>query len=670
MRPDDERDPAHDPMHDAAHDPAHDRALGMGCPITRRDFVNGMAVAAGAALVPGLGHGHPWWAFQEGVYAPERDPHYYPPGLGGLRGDHAGSFEVAHQMRDGGAASLMTGARPTNETFDLIVVGGGISGLAAAHFYRKSAGPSARILVIDNHDDFGGHAKRNEFQVDGQTLIGYGGAQSLDGPANYSAVARGVLADAGVEPMRFHTAFDQQFYASRHLGDSVFFDKETFGADHLATGAGSKPWADVLAGAPLSEVARRDIARLYDEERDYLPGLTRAQKRARLARMSYRDYLLHVAGVTPDALPYFQRITADLWCAGIDVISAISPYNDGFRAGYRGMGLGDGDPPPGTHLGPTPPDGEDPYIFHFPDGNASLARLLVRRLIPAAAAGHTMDDIVTARVNYAQLDDPAHPVRVRLNSTAVRVRHMGDPASAHEVEVTYVRGGKAWTVRAPHVVLACWNSVSAYLCPELPEPQRHAMLSGVKEPFVYTNVALRNWNAWSALATSFIYAPGSYYSIAELDFPVSLGTYHFARSPADPIVVHMLRAPCAPGLPRRELYRAGRAELLATPFEVMERNTRNQLARMLGGGGGHFDPARDIAAITVNRWAHGYAYEYDPYSDPPPPAGQVRPCVTARQPFGRITIANSDAGASAYANSAIDQAHRAVVELGRKVTTG
>ncbi len=483
-------------------------------------------------------------------------------------------------------------------------------------------------------------------------------------------MARGVLADAGVEPMRFHTAFDQQFYASRHLGDSVFFDKETFGADHLATGAGSKPWADVLAGAPLSEVARRDIARLYDEERDYLPGLTRAQKRARLARMSYRDYLLHVAGVTPDALPYFQRITADLWCAGIDVISAISPYNDGFRAGYRGMGLGDDDPPPGTHLGPTPPDGEDPYIFHFPDGNASLARLLVRRLIPAAAAGHTMDDIVTARVNYAQLDDPAHPVRVRLNSTAVRVRHMGDPASAHEVEVTYVRGGKAWTVRAPHVVLACWNSVSAYLCPELPEPQRHAMLSGVKEPFVYTNVALRNWNAWSALATSFIYAPGSYYSIAELDFPVSLGTYHFARSPADPIVVHMMRAPCAPGLPRREQYRAGRAELLATPFEVMERNTRNQLARMLGGGGGHFDPARDIAAITVNRWAHGYAYEYDPYSDPPPPAGQVRPCVTARQPFGRITIANSDAGASAYANSAIDQAHRAVVELGRKVTTG
>ncbi len=408
---------------------ARDRALGMGCPITRRDFVNGMAVAAGAVLAPGrmLG-GHPWWLFQDGEYAPERDPHYYPPGLTGLRGDHAGSFEVAHQMRDGGVAALVADARPTRETFDLVIVGGGISGLAAAHFYRKAAGPSARILVLDNHDDFGGHAKRNEFHVGGRTLLGYGGAQSLDGPDNYSPAAKALLADAGVVPKRFYTAFDQQFFPSRHLGDSVFFDKETFGADHLATGAGTKPWADVLAGAPLSERVRRDLTRLYEEEHDYLPGLTRAQKRARLARMSYRDYLVHVAGVTPDAIPYFQRITADLWCAGIDVISALSPYNDGFRAGYRGMGLGDEDPAPGTRIGPTPPDGEDPYIFHFPDGNASLARLLVRRLVPGAAAGTTMDDIVTARVNYAKLDDPAHTVRIRLNSTAVRVRHVGDPS--------------------------------------------------------------------------------------------------------------------------------------------------------------------------------------------------------------------------------------------------
>ena len=647
-----------DDPRDASPDAARDHVLGMDRPITRRDFVNGVAVAVGTAMVPG----HPWWPFQSGEYAPERDPHYYPPGLLGLRGDHAGSFEVAHQMRDGGAARLMADARGTNETFDLIVVGAGISGLAAAHFFRKSAGPSARILLIDNHDDFGGHAKRNEFQVGDRTLLGYGGAQSIDGPDDYSPVARALLSEVGVETRRFYTAFDRHFFPARHLGNGIFFDKETFGADHLAAGAGTKPWAAVLAGAPLSDAARRDIARVYEAEHDYLPGLTRAQKRDRLATMSYRDYLLHVVGVTPDAIPYFQRMTADLWSVGIDAISALSPYNDGFRAGFRGMGLGD-DAPSGARLGPTPPEGEDPYIFHFPDGNASLARLIVRRLVPAAVAGHTMDDIVTTRVNYAKLDDPAHAVRIRLNSTAVRVRHLGDPASAKDVEVTYVRGGKAWTVRAPHVVLACWNSVSAYLCPEIPDPQRQAMLYGVKEPFIYTHVALRNWSAWDALGVNFVYAPGSYYSIAELDFPVSLGSYHFARTPADPIVVHMMRAPCKPGLPRRDQYRAGRAELLATSFETMERNTRDELARILGGG--QFDPARDIAAITVNRWAHGYAYEYDPLSDPPPPPGQLRPCVIARQPFGRITIANSDAGASAYAKSAIDQAHRAVTELQR-----
>ena len=640
-----------------------DRALGMDQPITRRDFVNGVAVAIGAVAfplplpLPPLGT---WWPFQDGPYAPERDPRYYPPGLTGLRGDHEGSFDVAHRMRDGGAAPLIAAARDTGEVYDLIVVGGGISGLSAAYFYQQRAGPSARILVLDNHDDFGGHAKRNEFQVGDRHLIGYGGAQSIDGPDNYSEVARNLMADIGIRTRRFYTAFDQKFYSSRGLGSGIFFDKETFGADHLAVGTGARPWADVLAGAPLSEAARRDIVRAYDDVHDYLPGLTREQKRHRLARMSYRDYLLHVVGVVPEALPYFQRMTADLWCVGIESIAALSVYEDGLFAGFRGLGLGD-DPPAGTPAPATPADGEDPYIFHFPDGNASIARLLVRRLIPAALPGTTMDDSVTARANYAALDDPAHRVRVRLNSTAVRVKHRGDPGSARDVDVIYVRGGQALSVRAPHVVLACWNSVSAYLCPELPAAQREAMLSGAKAPFIYTNVALRNWSAWNALGVEFVYAPGSYYTLAQLDFPVSLGTYQFARSPSDPIVVHMMRAPCKPGLPRRDQHRAGRAELLATPFETMERNTRDELARMLGPGG--FDPARDIAAITVNRWAHGYAYEYDTLSDPPPPPGHPRPCVVARQPFGRITIANSDAGASAYAKTAIDQAHRAVREL-------
>jgi spermidine dehydrogenase len=144
-----------------------------------------------------------------------------------------------------------------------------------------------------------------------------------------------------------------------------------------------------------------------------------------------------------------------------------------------------------------------------------------------------------------------------------------------------------------------------------------------------------------------------------LDFPVSMADYRFPSKPEEPMVLFMLRVPCKPGKPRRDQYRAGRYELLRTPFETFERNIRDQLQRMLSGGG--FDPARDIVAITVNRWAHGYAYDYNPLSDPDWPADQ-RPCVIGRKQFGLISIANSDAAATAFTDAAIDQGYRAVQE--------
>jgi spermidine dehydrogenase len=238
----------------------------------------------------------------------------------------------------------------------------------------------------------------------------------------------------------------------------------------------------------------------------------------------------------------------------------------------------------------------------------------------------------------------------------VRVKQNGS-----HVDVTYVRNGKAWTVRSSGAILACWNMVIPYLCPEMPEAQRTALAYGAKVPLVYTNVALRNWRAFATLGVDAIYAPGCYHTLVDLDYPVSLGSYHFSASPDQPIVLHMIRTPCHPGLPARDQHRAGRAELLATPFETFERNIRDQLGRILGPAG--FDSARDITGITVNRWPHGYAYEYNTLWDKAAWPGQTRPCVTARAPFGRITIANSDAGALAYTNAAIDQAHRAVHEL-------
>ncbi len=210
--------------------------------------------------------------------------------------------------------------------------------------------------------------------------------------------------------------------------------------------------------------------------------------------------------------------------------------------------------------------------------------------------------------------------------------------------------------------MASWNMMIPYLIPALPADQKDALHYGVKVPLVYTRVAIRNWQAFVRLGVRGIETPGMYHSSIELDEPVDVGAYRASRTPAEPIVVRMLRTPCSPGLSERDQHRAGRAELLRTPFATFERNIRDQLARVLGPGG--FDPVRDISAITVNRWPHGYAYEYNPLWDPDSFfAGGITPNVIARRRFGRVTIANSDAAAAAYTDQAIDQAYRAVHEL-------
>lgn len=637
------------------HQPS-DHRLGMDQPISRRDFLDGMAIAVGASLLP-IACGP---RESEPAFAPERDPRYYPPALTGLRGSHPGSFEIAHQLRDGTLAQTIGKARDTRERYDLVIVGAGISGLSAAHFYRKTRGETAPILLLDNHDDFGGHARRNEFVVGDRRLVSYGGTESIESPAQYSDVARGLLTDLGIDVRRFYAAFDQHRYERLGLRQGVFFDRETFGTERLVTGAEDEVDRAFLARVPLSAAARADIARVYHGRQDYLHGLSSGEKKARLAKLSYRDFLVTIVKVTPEAIPFFQTRTHDLYGVGIDAVPALDCWGLEFP-GFEGLRLDADEPSPG--IGRTPQlemNEEEPYIFHFPDGNASVARLLVRRLLPDALPGTTMEDAVTTRLDYAKLDDPGEATRLRLNSTVVRVRHLGDPSSAREVEVTYVRGGKAWTVRAGACVLAGWHTMIPYLCPELPEPQRQALAYAVKVPLVYTNVALRDWNPFQRLGVSDITAPGSYFFRMSLDFPVDLGDYRSSGTPAEPAVVKLFRTPCQPGLPARDQHRAGRTELLNTTFETFERNLRDQMGRMLGAGG--FDAARDIAAITVNRWSHGYTYEYNSLWDGPWAEDQ-QPCVIARRPFGRITIANADAGAFAYTNSAIDQAWRAVREL-------
>jgi spermidine dehydrogenase len=645
------------------HVKANDQKLGMNRSITRRDFLNGVAVTAGVSILPfgellAQDKGADTSAFEpflaQGIT--QQDPRYYPPALTGMRGSHPGSFEVAHSLRDG---KEWTDATADDESYDLIVVGGGISGLSAAYFSRRLAGADSRILILDNHDDFGGHAKRNEFRVGDRLLLGYGGTQSIEAPGRYSKEAIGLLKALGIDVHRFYKYYDQKLYASKHLKSGTFFDKETFGKDSLVLGPGqgydpnNYVSAKMAAQMPIAEAARKDLIRLENEAIDYMPDLNPEQKRLKLIKTSYKDFLLQYAKVHPDVAKVFQTLPHDLYCVGIDAVSAEDCRAMGYP-GFKGMKIA----PSRRHGGEW---GEEPYIFHFPDGNASIARLLVRSLVPGSAPGTTMEDIVTARMNYARLDDPSSKVRLRLNSTAVRVKHVGDPATAKEVEVTYVLAGKARKVRGDTCILACYNMIVPYLCPEMPEKQKESLAYAVKQPLVYTNVQIRNWTAFQKLGVCDIYAPGGYFNLVILDFPVSLGDYRFPSFPEEPCVIHLTRTPCKPGFPCKEQFKAGRFELLTTPFETFERRIRDQLSRMLTEGG--FNAARDIEAITVNRWPHGYAYEYNQLFEPVDQPDSERPCVIGRQPFGRISIANSDSDGHAYTNIAIDQAYRAANEV-------
>ncbi|HTS13755.1 MAG TPA: NAD(P)-binding protein [Candidatus Limnocylindrales bacterium] len=639
-----------------------DRALGMDRRITRRDFLNGFSVAVGGSLLAPCAASLTPFGSPASVFDLEKGGAYYPPALTGMRGSTDAVMRVGHSLRDG---KKWSAPKPDRASYDLIVVGGGISGLSAAYFFRKLAGPNAKILILENHDDFGGHARRNEFTAPGRTLIGYGGTQSIAGPKGYSKEAIGLLRELGIDVQRFYKYFDRSFDRSQGLSRAIFFDKETFGVDRLVPGRGSLPWSEFFARTPLSPAAKKDLVRLHTAKVDYLPNLSPADKKILLSKTSYKEFLLKYVKVDPSVIPFLQKETYGLYGVGVEAVPAGDLAGLGYPA-FQGIDLS-GPDGPGLGVEVTKQSLDEPYIFHFPDGNASIARLLVRSLIPSTAPGHTMEDIVTAKLDYARLDDAASPVRVRLNSTVIHTHNVDDSANAREVEVVYIRNGEAHSVRGSACILACWNMVIPYMCPEMSEKQRDALHYGVKVPLVYTNVQIRNWQAFKKLGISGVSCPGGYFDSVALDFPVSMGEYHFPSNPDDSCLLHMEHIPCSPGLSARDQQIAGRQELLTTTFETFERHIRSQLARILSPGG--FNPASDIQAVTVNRWPHGYAYEYNSLYDPIWPPEQ-QPCVIARQPFGRISIANSDAEARAYTDAAINQAYRAVGEVARFTKTG
>ena len=614
--------------------------------ITRRDFLGGMAlgVAAGGTLSP------------LELLAARGAP--YPPGLSGMRGSHDGSFEVAHaQARDG-----KTWPRPANlsdDVYDLVVVGGGISGLSAAFLYRQQAGPNARILVLDNHDDFGGHAKRNEFDIDGKRVIGYGGSMTIDQPATYSKEAAQLLRDIGIDVQKFYDYYDFDFNKRHGLTQGIYFSADAYGANSVHPTVVSPFYGvdlakadEIIDGYPLSDASRDSLLGLLTDKRDYLPGKSRDEKIAYMRGISYSDYLRRHCDAPEEVVVLLRDTIKGLWGFGWDALSAL----EGARYGMPGT----------AHLGPENlPNGvwedNEPYIHHFPDGNAGVARALVRRLIPAAVPGDdSMPGLVASRVDYSLLDRRSNATRIRLNSTATDIRHADN---GNAVDVTYVCNVAVHRVRGKHVIAACYNHSLPIICPELPAEQAEAIAVATKVPLVYINVALRNWHAFKELGYNGFYIPQPelMHSFV-LDFPISMGDYRFADDPSDPIVIHGTFCPTAPdqGLTERQQHVVGRARMLTMSFADYEDAIVRQVSGALEGGG--FDAERDIAAITVNRWPHGYAYEYNELYDPHDWGPTNGPHLIGRRPFGRISIANSDASAYAYVNGAIDAAVRAVAE--------
>lgn len=606
--------------------------MSSSLPITRRDFLEGVALTLGAPLPAAAA-----W--------------------GGQTDDEA---TAAHALRDHPEAARQAVAERDEGTEDLVVVGAGLGGLAGAWLYRQHAGRRVRILMLDALAEVGGHARRNEFVArSGRRLVGYGGSQSLDSPGLWSAAARAVVEGVGIDLARFKTGFFDTGWR-RRMG--LVNQADYFAAANrlVLRRAGETP-ADALPRMPLAADAQAALRRLWGPPVNVLPALRGHALRAHLAAISYRAFLLGPWRLPPAAADFYRHATAGYFGVGIEATSALDAWAAGLP-GFGGLALGDGVDARQSPSGRQLKAGEDDYVYHFPDGNHGVVRALLRALRPELVPGQGMETLSSAAVDAARFDDPAADVRVRLRATVTGLRHLGPPGTAELVELRYAdAAGRVRAVRARHILLACWHRVIPHLTDELPAAQVRALRDQVKVPLVYATALLNNWRAWQAAGVAAIGTPDGFWQDVALDFPVSLGDLRFPQGADEPILLHLGRV-CVPfdGRDPRTQSAAGRRELLATPYERFERETVALLDGALGAFG--FDAARDLEALTVNRWAHGYTYEYMRPWDRFWPAGPL-PVATARRGWGRVAIAGADSGAFAYAHSAFDQATRAVQEL-------
>ena len=634
--------------------------------ITRRNFINGTLVAIGASSFP-LGS-------PEAVLA-KLAPSHYPPALTGLRGSHKGANTHAHSIAIDGQSNWGATTR-LKEEYDLIVVGGGISGLSAAFFYRQKHGQDKKVLILDNHDDFGGHARRNEHTIGNDTRIIFGGSQTLVSPHTQSKTVLKLFNDLGVNLDRFKTAYDADFYKRNGLGAVTYFNKRRFGEDKVVKHPFCNyPWwveglprpqlseEEAVKQTPLSERGKQQLLKVL---RGGLHVLKTPQNRLRdyVATHSYFDYLQSILGVDDPGVLQMARASCSDWAGGgADVLTIGEALGCG-ALGFSPLAwkdvIGEEEYRKELKAHGNIFDEEDPYIHHFPDGNATIARLLVKKMIPSVGEGDDAEKIVLSKFDYSHLDRPSNSVRVRLNSTAVAVRHGDAPSRSNDVIVNYINGNRSFEVRGKGVVMACYNMMIPYIVPDLPKEQAAALSRQVKIPLQYTTVGLKNWRAMKETGIGMAMSPGNMHQVVMMDFPVSIGGYDCTQTPDDACAIQMISCPFGEtvGDPPTEQFREARYAMLDLEFADYETEIREHLGGILPKGSFEFD--RDVESITVNRWAHGYAYGGSALFDSDMP----EMARIGRQPFGRITIANIDSALSSYLHVAVDQAWRAVNELG------
>ena len=641
------------------------KILGLGEPITRRDFLDGVLLgssgilAAAACPFPlsaqasGVGEGS--WAGWTG-YTGEGD-------YKGSAGNMEPVVQSAHAVRDGKFDQLPSEVTETGEVYDCVVVGGGFSGLSAGLFFSQRANASRKCLILDNAQIFGGVAKRNEFVVDGHRLMAPQASVHFQPPYPNSFLkhvydAMGLDWDAFKSYQKWQgpspeISLPRSPYGVGHINGKpaeAFFFGAKFGRQPGIWI--TDPWGKSLQGAPLSDSIRKDLLALHGDHYvtpplvyDY-PGDAISRQ---LDSMTIEDYLMRTYGVSREAIRLFVTPeTSGGFGLGPDALSGFLQYE-------------------WSKVIPTVDDSMETGLQMFPGGNSGMIRLLVKTLIPASIDGpRTMSDVHNNRVNFEALDQPNQRVRMRLGSTAVRVEHIGEPGKAEFVSVMYLKDGRVFRVKAKTVVMAGGGWITKHVVRDLDDTRRASYDQFLYSPYMVANVAVRNWRFLYDLgisSASWFEGFGRYVNVRkDATFGVDLPTV----GPDLPTVLTFFVDFAKPGLPPRTQGQLGRAELLSTPFASYEQQIREQMMEMFGASG--FDAKRDIAGIVLNRWGHAFINPQPGFffglEGKPAPRDALR-----NGPFGRIAFSHADLAGAMDHRNAFTESDRAVHQLLDRVLT-